>query len=185
MDIRYSKKIDKEFFNEINNMGKKLSPIFGFTFPKVKFNKDIVPMAEAMASVGKKFINKNKLKKVIKEIYVQDVPKIIIYINTTPFSTWDEQGKYVNISYNRNTPEKFFSTVCHELNHMMYDKTFGTKKYEYTKIKETITVLNNLFGVKDLGWPKFATARKAVLDFYKKNRNLRETVEYAKKILKN
>jgi hypothetical protein len=183
MKIKYSKKIDKKMFIEVNKMRSKLSPVFGFNFPKVKFDRRLIPIAKVMTKVGKTFLNEKKLKKVIKEIYKKDLPELIIYINTTPFSSWNVKGKYLLLSYTRNNCNKFFSTVCHESNHFMYDLTFGTKKYQDTKIKETLTVLNNIFGVEDKGWRNFLKARMKVLDFYKKEKNLEKTIKYAKNIL--
>ena len=180
MEIKYSEKKDREMFAEINKTRDKLSPIFGFNFPKVKFDKRLIPVAKVMTRVGKTFLNEKKL---IKGIYKKDLPKLAIYINTTPFSSINVEKKYLSLSYTRNDHSKFFSTVCHEANHLMYDLTFGTKKYEDTEIKETLTVLNNFFGVKDKGWKKFSKERKQVLNFYKKEKKLEKTVRYAKKIL--
>lgn len=184
MKIKYSEKIDKEMFAEINKMRNKLSPVFGFDFPKVKFDKRLILIAKVMTKVGKTFLNENKLKKLIKEIYNKDLPKLTIYINTTPFSSWNAQEGYLSLSYTRNNCNKFFSAVCHEANHFMYDLTFGTKKYQDTQIKETITVLNNVFSVEDKGWKKFSKERIKVLAFYKKERNLEKTIKYAKNIFK-
>ncbi|MDP3882939.1 MAG: hypothetical protein Q8Q48_02700 [Candidatus Staskawiczbacteria bacterium] len=182
MKIKYSEKKDKEFFNEVNKMGKQLSPIFGFEFSKIKFDKRTVPIAKIMTKVKIDFINEKKMKEVIKGIYGKEPPELTIYINTTPFSSWSVEEKYITISYTRNTFDKFFSTYCHEHNHFMYDVTFGTRKYEDTEIKETLTVLNNAFGVEDKGFPKFSIQRKAVLNFYNKNKDLKKTVEYIKSI---
>ena len=180
MKVKYSEKIDKEMFNEVNKMGEQLSPIFGFEFPKVKFDKRLILIAETTVKVGPTFINENKLKRVIKGIYGKDLPKLTVYINTTPFSSWNAKKRYLLLSYTRNNRIKFFSTVCHETNHLMYDLTFGTEKYQDTKVKETLTVLNNVFGVKDKGWQTFSKQRKAVLRFYNKTKSFKKTVEYAK-----
>lgn len=184
MKIKYSEKIDREMFVEINKMRNKLSPIFGFNFPKVKFDRRLIPIAKVMTKVGKTFLNENKLKKVIKGIYNKDLPELTIYINTTPFSSWNVKEKYLSLSHTRNDCSKFFSTICHEANHFMYDLTFGTKKYEDTEIKETLTVLNNFFKVGDRGWKKFSKERIKVLDFYKKERNLEKTIKYIENILR-
>lgn len=183
MRIIYLEEKDKEMFAEVNKMGSKLSPIFGITFPRIKFDKRLVPIAKVMTKVGKTFINEAKLKRVIKSIYKEDLPELVIYINTTPFSSWNAEEKYLSLSYTRNDSVKFFSTVCHEANHLMYDLTFGTEKYQDTKIKETLTVLNNVYGVEDNGWRNFSEGRAKVLDFYKKEKDLEKTVEYAKNIL--
>ena len=140
----------------------------------------MIPIAEVVANVCPNFINEEKLKKTIKGIYGKNLPKITIYINTTPFSSWNVKEKYITLSYKSN----FFSTLCHEANHFMYDLFFGTEKYQDTEIKEILTVLNNFFGVEDKGWQKFYIQRKAVLDFYNKNKDLKKTVEYAKSIIK-
>ena len=89
------------------------------------------------------------------------------------------------MSFTRNDYDKFFSTVCHESNHLMYDLIFGTKKYEDTEIKETLTVLNNLFGVEDKGWRKFLNQRQNVLNFYNKTKNFEKTIEYARNNFNN
>jgi len=182
MKIKYSEKKDREMFAEVNKMRNKLSPIFGFDFPKVEFDKKLIPIAKVMIKVWKTFLNENKLKKVIKGIYNKDLPKLTIYINTTPFSSWNTKERYLSLSYTRNNYNKFFSTLCHESNHFMYDSTFDIKKYEDTEIKEILTVLNNIFGVEDKGWKKFSKKRKRALDFYKKERNLEKTIKYIKNV---
>ena len=185
MEIKYSKKIDNEMFIEINKMRKILSPVFGIEFPKVKFDSRLIPIAKMMTEVGKKFLDEKKLKKTIREIYKKELPNLTIYINTTPFSSWNTKGKYLSVSYTRNDCVKFFSTVCHESNHLMYDLIFCTKKYEDTEIKETLTVLNNLFGVEDKGWRKFLNQRQNVLNFYNKTKNFEKTIEYARNNFKS
>ena len=161
-----------------------MSPIFGFKFPKIKFDKRLIPIAQVMTKVGANFMNDNRLKKLIKGLYGKDLPELKVYINTTPFSSWNAKEKYLYLSYTRNDATKFFSTICHESNHLMYDLTFGTEKYQDTVIKETLTVLNNAFGVEDKGWQNFSQQRKAVLDFYIKNKDLKKTVNFAKDICK-
>ena len=185
MRIIYNEKIDKEMFLEVNNMGKKLSPVFGFNFPKLKFDKRLIPLAKASAKVSPNFMNEKKIKTLINKIYNKDLPNLVIYINTTPFSSWDLGKKYLSISYGRNNELKFFSTVCHEANHLMYDLTFRTKKYQDTEVKETITILNELFGIKDLGWNKFSKQRKKTLNFYNKTKDFSKTITYAQKLFKN
>lgn len=179
MKVKYSKKIDKEVFDEVNKMKKKLSPVFGFNFPKLSFKEKVVPVAKAIAkSVG---LEEKKLKKIMKAIYGKDMPDITVYINTTPFSTWNVDKKYISVSCFRFG--KFFETVCHESNHFMYDVVFGTKKYQNNEIKETVTVLNNAFGIEDRGsWEKFSKTRKKVFDYYKRTKNFKKTLEYAKNI---
>lgn len=169
-------------FFEINKMRKKLSPIFGFQFPKAEFDKRLIPLAKTMTKVGRNFLNEKKLKMFIEKLYKLDLPKFSIYINTTPFSSWNVKGKYLSISYTRSDEIKFFSTVCHEANHLMYDLIFGTDKYQDTEVKETLTVLNNFFGIEDKGWQKFSKQRKKVLDFYSKTNNFEMTVAYTKKL---
>ncbi len=183
MKVEYLEKIDREIFKEVNKMGKQLSPIFGFKFPKVKFDKRVIPIAEVMAKVFPAFIDEKKVKAMMKKMYGKDMPEITIYINTTPFSTWNVRERWVSVSIERGH-SRFFQTVCHEINHFMYDYTFKTKKYEDTEIKETITVLNNTFGIEDKGWRAFSEKRKMVLDFYMKTKDFKKTIEYAKTVRK-
>lgn len=185
MKVIYNEKIDKEMFLEVNEMGKKLSPVFGFDFPKLKFDKRLIPLAKATARVGLNFINKKKIKALINNIYNKNLPNLVVYINTTPFSSWNLDKKYLSISYGRNNELKFFSTVCHEANHLMYDLTFRTQKYQDTEVKETITILNDLFGIKDLGWNKFSKQREKTLNFYNRTKNFSKAIAYAQKLFKN
>lgn len=185
MKIIYNEKIDREMFGEVNRMRKKLSPIFGFDFPKMKFDERLIPLAKVTAKVSSDFVNEKKIKKLINHIYNKDLPDLTIYINTTPFSSWNLDKRYLSISYGRNNELKFLSAVCHEANHLMYDFTFGTKKYQDTEIKETITVLNELFGMKDPGWNKFSQQREKVLDFYNKTKDFSETIVYARRLFDN
>jgi len=179
MDIKYSKKIDKEIFKEINRMGRKISPIFGYDFPKVKFDERLIPIAKSTVNVAKNYINEKKIQNIMKKIYNKKVPDITIYVNTTPFSTWNVEEKWVSVSIFRIGIE-FYYTVCHEINHFMYDYVFKTKKYEDTKVKEIITVFNNIFDIKDRGWAKFKEEREKAIKHFKKSNNFRETIKYIK-----
>lgn len=178
MEVKYSEEIDKEIFDEVNKMREKLSPVFGFNFPKVRFNEKITPVAKAIAKSVE--VDGEKMRKIMKKIYGKDMPEIIIFINTTPFSTWNVDKKYLSISCYRFG--KLFETVCHESNHFMYDIVFGTEKYQDNEIKETVTVLNNVFGIEDKGWEKFLKKRKQVFHYYKKTKNFKKAIEYAKTI---
>ena len=184
MKIIYSEKVDKEMFKEVNKMGKQLSPVFGFDFPKVKFDKRLVPLAKVTAKVSSVIVNEKKLKTLIKKLYDRNLPKLTIYINTTPFSSWSLSKKYLTISYARNNESKFFSTVCHEANHLMYDLVFRTRKYQDTKVKETLTVLNKAFDIEDRGWQNFSEQRKSVLDFYNKTKDFKKTIDYTRNLFK-
>lgn len=184
MKVIYNKKMDREMFREVNSMGRKLSPVFGFNFPKLKFDKRLIPLARAAARVSPNFINRKKLKTLINKIYNKDLPNLVVYINTTPFSSWNLDKKYLSISYGRNNELKFFSAVCHEANHLMYDLTFGTQKYQDTEVKEAITILNDLFGIRDLGWNKFSKQRNKIMLYYKKTKSFEKSIEYAKHILR-
>ncbi len=183
MKIKYSRKIDREIFNEVNIMGKKLSPIFGFDFPKVKFDKRLIPIAKATIKVAESFIDEKKIREIVKGIYNKDIPDITIYVNTTPFSTWDVKNKWISVSIER-VGIKFFNAVCHEINHFMYDYCLNTKKYEDTEIKETLTVLNNIFGIEDKGWKKFSEQRKRVIEYYNKTKDFKKTIHYTRNLFK-
>ena len=67
----------------------------------------------------------------------------------------------------------------------MYDLIFRTQKYQNTEVKETITILNNLFGIKDLGWNKFSKEREKTLNFYNRTKDFLKTIAYAQKLFKN
>lgn len=185
MKIIYNEKIDKEMFLEVNKMGKKLSSVFGFDFPKLKFDKRLIPLAKITARISCSFINEKKLKTLINSIYNKDLPNLVVYINTTPFSSWNLDKKYLSISYGRNNEPKFFSAVCHEASHLMYDLTFKTKKYQDTEVKETITILNNLFELNDPGWNKFSKQRKKILNFYNRTKDFSKTIIYARNLFNN
>ncbi len=150
METVYSEKIDKEVHNELKKMGKKLSPVFGFEFPKVKFKK---------TKIEKKKFNEKRVQELMMALYCEKMPKIKVYLNTTPFSTWNVEKGYLSISNDRKG-DSFFAAICHEANHFMYDYYFKTKKYEETEIKEIIPVLHNYFGIYDRGWKKFIRKRK-------------------------
>lgn len=185
MKVIYNEKIDKEMFLEVNKMGKKLSPVFGFDFPKLKFDERLIPLAKTTARVSSNFINEKKIKTLINGIYNKDLPDLVVYINTTPFSSWNLDKKYLSISYGRNNELKFLSAVCHETNHLMYDLIFGTEKYQDTEIKETLTILNELFGLKDPGWNKFAKQREKVFGFYNQTKDFSKTIAYARGLFNN
>lgn len=184
MEVKYSKKIDRAMFREVNVMGHQLTPIFGFKFQRVTFDKRVIPIAKVTADVVGSFIDENKLNKLIEGIYNKNLPKLTVYINTTPFSSWDTKNKRLLLSYTRNDSARFFSTICHESNHLMYDLIFGTKKYQDTKIKETLSVLNNLFDVEDKGWEIFSKQRSLALKFYRKHKDIFKTVEYTRELFR-
>lgn len=183
MKIKYSQKIDKEIFNEVNEMCPRLSTIMGFKFEKITFDKRVIPIAKAVAKCSQSFIDEKKVREVAKGIYNKDVPDITVYVNTTPFSTWDVKDKWISVSIER-IGIKFFQTVCHEINHFMYDYCFKTEKYQDTEVKETLTVLNNIFGVEDKGWNKFSKQREEILEFYNKTKDFEETINYTKNLFK-
>ncbi|MDD2732092.1 MAG: hypothetical protein PHI53_02755 [Candidatus Pacebacteria bacterium] len=184
MKIYYSKKIDKEIHKELNRMGEKLSPVFGHKFPKVKFDGQMSIIASKVAKSMPDF-NDGEIKRNMKKIFGKEMPEFFVVLNTIPFSTWNVEEKWISISLKDILT--FKRTLYHEANHFMYDYTFGTKKYEDTEIKETITVLNNSFkGVKDndIGWKKFKEQRHKVWEHYSKKHELRSSVEFAQKLFK-
>lgn len=178
MQVKYFKTIDQEFFDEVNQMGKELSPIFGFDFPKLIFKDRVVPVARAIAKAV--ILDEKRLRTLMKKIYGSEMPDITIFINTTSFSTWNLEKKYISISCFRFG--KFFETVCHESNHLMYDLIFKTQKYQDNSTKETVTVLNNILGVEDKGWDKFFEKRKKVLKYYHRSKDFLKTIKYARSI---
>jgi len=176
MKIIYSQKIDKRIFKEVNKECPRLSKIFGFEFKKIKFDKRIIPIAKNVAKTSKYFVKEKKVKSIMESIFNKKVPVgITVYINTTPFCTWNVREKWISISM-RFVGKEFFNKVCHEMNHFMYDYTFKTKKYQNTKIKEIITVVNNAFNVYDKGWNKFHKERKAAFKKYQETKNIEEVV---------
>jgi len=184
MKVKYSQKIDKEIFNEVNRECPRLSKILGFEFKQIKFDKRVIPIAEDIAEISKYFIKWGKIKSIIENIFNKKVPaNITIYVNTTPFCTWNVENKWISISM-RFIGKEFFNKVCHEMNHFMYDHTFRTRKYQDTEIKETLTVLNNIFGVIDKGWNKFSRQREKVLEFYNRTKDFKKTINYTRNLFK-
>jgi hypothetical protein len=181
MKIKYSKKIDREVFNEVNEMCPRLAPIMGFKFKKITFNNKAVPIAKKIARSAKHSINEKKLREIMKSIFRKELPDITMYINTTPFSTWNVKDKWVSVSYTMAAQGRFFYTICHEANHFMYDYVFNTEKYQDTEIKETITVINNAFGIQDKGWPNFQEQRKRAIEVYDKTRSIEAVIDDLKK----
>lgn len=167
MRIGYSQVADREVHEEVNTKGRDLSGIFGFHFQNVVFDGKNADMARNMEAS----VDVRKANRMMAAIFGNRPPSVRILFNTTPFSTWNTEKKYVSISFQRY-PNKVFSSFCHELNHYMYDIIFGTEKYEETEQKETMTVLNELFNVKDYGWKMFDVKRKEVLDAFKKGENI-------------
>lgn len=183
MKIIYNEKIDKKIFREVNEMGEKLSPVFGFDFPRVEFDDKEIPRAKIMANCFSSIVDEVKIKRAIKKIYKCDMPDIIIYINSTPFSTWNVKEKWLSISIKRGSI-RMENTICHEANHFMYDYVFETEKYQDTEAKEILTVLNNFYGFEDKGWDKFSKERKKVFKFYKETKDFTKTRDYALKLVK-
>ena len=177
MNIEYSENIDKEIHEEVNNNGERLSLVFGFDRPIVSFKKiDAAVSAARFVGPASAYINVKKAGEAMKKLYGRAMPQVDIFINTTPFSTWNTEQGYISISIQR-FPEKVFSSFCHEMNHFMYDISYGTEKYEDTEVKETLTVLNEHFGIKDYGWKVFEPQRKIALDYYKRSGDLKQTIQ--------
>jgi len=177
MKVIYSQKIDKEIFKEVNKECPRLSKILGFKFKKIRFDKKVIPVAKNIAKISKRFVNEKKIKSIMESIFKKKVPTgITIYINTTPFCTWNIKDRWISISM-RFVEKEFFNEACHEMNHFMYDYTFGTKKYQDTEIKEILTVINNSFDVYDKGWDKFHKEREKAFKKYRKTRNIEEVIK--------
>ncbi len=181
MKIKYSKKIDKEVFNEVNKECPRLAPIMGFKFEKIALDDKAIIIAKKIAKSAKYFIDEKKLKETMGSIYGKELPDITVYVNTTPFSTWNIKGKWVSVSYVMAANGRFFYAICHEANHFMYDYCFGIEKYQDTEIKETITVVNNAFGIYDSGWSKFKEQRKRALEIYNKTKDIKAVINDFKK----
>lgn len=184
MKTKYSQKIDKEIFNEVNRECPRLSKILDFEFKQIKFNKRVILIAKDVVKISKYFVNGKKVKSIMESIFNKKVPAgITIYVNTTPFCTWNIKNKWISISM-RFIGKEFFNKVCHEMNHFMYDHTFRTKKYQDIEIKETLTVLNNIFGVEDKGWKKFSEQREEVLEFYNTIKDFKKTINYTRNLFR-
>ena len=181
MQILYSQKIDRDIHDEVNNMGPKLGAIFGFSFPTVQFDEKNISRAQKIAkqATTNDSLDENKAGEILKKIYGVRLPPITVYINTTPFSTWNIDEHYISISIDR-FPDQVFSSFCHEANHYLYDTLYGTKKYQDTEIKETITILNTAFGIKDRGWHALEDARQAVWNKYEETRDFAKAIERAR-----
>ncbi len=167
MKILYSEKVDREIHDEVNTKGKDLAAVFGFDFHRVSFDDKKADEAKNIDAA----VDMEKAGGIMRDIFKVHPPQITLYFNTTPFSTWNTKEKYVCISVQRY-PDKIFSSVCHELNHYMYDTVFGTEKYEETERKETFTVLNEFYDVKDYGWKVFKEKRDRVLDAFGKGEDV-------------
>jgi hypothetical protein len=183
MKIKYSEKIDKKIFDEVNKECPRLSKIMGFEFKPINFDRRIIPIAKATEKVAMYFVDEKRIKEMMERMYNKKIPQIKIYINTTPYSTWNVKNKWISVSIER-IGEKFFQTVCHEASHFMYDYCFGTEKYQDTEVKETLTILNNIFGIIDKGWNKFFKQREKILEFYNKTKDFEETINYARNLFK-
>lgn len=181
MKAEYSEDIDREIIFEANTKGKKLSNIFGFHFEEVTFDSKRKNLAmHYIGDIDKEVVV--TLKEVIFGIFKRNFPKVSIFINITPFSTWNTKKCYISLSVDR-FPDKILSSLCHEANHFMYDEIFGSGKYEDTCVKESLTILQELFGVRDYGWKTFEKQRGEIVSFFKKNQDIHQTVSFAKSIL--
>lgn len=182
MNIHYSIDIDRNIHTEVNTKGKKLSLIFGFAFLPVIFDKEKSQRAAKLAKQVSVFDEK-KAQNTIFSIYRKKLPKISLFINTTSFSTWNVHDKYISLSLDR-FPNDVLSSFCHEANHFMYDVMYENEKYTDTEIKETVTVLNELFGIKDKGWHVFDEQRHKVLEYAKQTHDCLLAIKYAQQLFK-
>lgn len=182
MHTEYSEKIDKEIHKEVNREGKRLSKILGFSFEKIIFNTRKKNLA--LQKIGELPDDFQKIpKRIAKEIYQKDLPEVTIYINTTPFSTWNTEKKYISLSVDR-FPDATLSSFCHEINHYLFDLFFCVAKYEKTETKEILTILNESFGIQDHGWKKFSKEREKALVYFQKNHDIQKTVSFVQRILR-
>lgn len=181
MYTQYNEKIDKQIHEEVNEEGKRLSKILDFPFEKIFF--DIKRKNLALQKIGELPNDFLKIpKRIAKEIYQRKMPKVIIYINTTPFSTWNTEKKYISLSVDR-FPDTLLSSFCHEMNHYLFDLFFHVAKYEKTETKEILTILNESFGIHDHGWKKFSKERKETLAYFQKNNDIQKTASFVQKML--
>ncbi len=182
MNVQYSAEIDKKIHDEVNEMGPKLAATFGFEFPVVQFDDGKKAQATQVAEQATRdnVINETRAAELLKQIFGIDLPAVAVYVNTTPFSTWNTEEQYISLSISR-FPERAFASFCHEANHYLYDTLFSTKKYAETASKETVTVLNTMLGLKDHGWPALQEARKEVLSVYESTHSFSDALAYARK----
>jgi len=182
MDTDYSENIDRQIHDEVNQMGSVLGEQFGFHFPTVTFDQTKADEARrvALQTTSQNLVDLTKARLLLKEVFHRELPGITLYINTTPFSTWNTNAQYISLSIQR-FPDRMFESFCHEANHYLYDLTYGAQKYQDTAIKETITVLNTLLGVTDHGWPSLKQKRARLLAEYEKSHSFQAAIDFARR----
>ena len=169
LSFKYDKKIDVHCWRRIIRAKK----LFGHSFPtKFSISKKRITTAREMGKCFQKVWEKHdkKILNGVKKIYKHSVPtKLSIFINTSPYSMDGYPGKYISISIHAKKTRKILSSISHELSHFVFRQYFtkfchnlGCTKDEIEKIKEILTVINNVEipGVSDKGWQVHSNLRK-------------------------
>lgn len=179
--FKYNKQIDNKVWKEITSAGT----MFGFEFPKtINISENDIKLAQRMSKKYSKWfkIKENEIRKALYKIYQNNLPaKFICYITTSKFSTTYKNNPVV--SMHRNNKIKFYTSIAHELAHVLYYKYYGKDE----NLKEVLTVINNIeiLDIDDEGWPIFQKQREKALKIWIKTRNLNEVIRAIKPLIKN
>lgn len=186
MSFKYNKKIDKHCWQRI----VKTKKLFGHSFPtKFSISKKRITIAKEMGNVFQKIWEKHdkKILNGVKKIYKHSVPtKLSVFINTSPYSMDGYPSKYISVSMYAKKTRRILSSISHELSHFVFRQYFtkfchniGCTKDEIEKIKEILTVINNIEipGVLDKGWQVHAPLRKGTKKHWSINPNIKSIIK--------
>ena len=183
--FKYDKKIDIENWERITAKSKKCGGfIFGDSFPtSYKVTEQSIKKAEEKIpeydNAWEKY--KEKFYTGMHKIFKKEFPKdVSFYINTSPFSYFNTEKKYISISMSC----KFvIPHVLHEANHYMFKKYYQDKLKEtqsHDDVKEIFSVVNNdvFKPMNDPYWAKYEEKRSRVLKKWTKTQDIDQVIEY-------
>ncbi len=183
--FKYDKKIDIENWERITAKSKKCSGfIFGESFPtSYKVTEQFVKKAEEKIpefdNVWEKY--KEKFYMGMYKIFKKEFPKdVSFYINTSPFSYFNTEKKYISISMSC----KFvIPHILHETNHYMFRKYYQDKikkTHHNEDVKEIFSVVNDdvFKPMNDPYWKMYEEKRNRVFKKWIKTQDIDKVIEY-------
>lgn len=135
-------------------------------------DENAIEIAKKMASQF--IINDEEIESGFREIFKCDVPPIVCYFTTCPYSM-DKYPDYISVS----AISKFdkMGSFLHETNHyMLRHSRPNTPNIE--EVKEIIAVVNeDVFKVRDSYWKKYEEQRKIAMREWQKSRDIDKVIK--------
>ena len=168
----YNKQIDKECWRRLFDIKKAHGVMFPKTYTVTK--QDIKEAKNVVIHLNYLLSDKMEdIKKGMYKIFKVEVPDLKYYVTTAHYSM-DKYPDYIAISKDR---KNLLTSILHELNHFMLQKTFPDILHT-EETKEIIEVVNiDVFGIKDTGWPMYKEQRSKTLAIWKETFDIEKVIK--------